>query len=364
MGGIEYPDDLRLSDEQSRAAGRALEALREGRGITIGGLAGSGKTTIIQALVRELGDDGDTAVLAPTGKAVARLRSKGVRQARTLHSFLYWAESTDKGLTFIPKPRTAIEARRIVVDEASMISLPVWRDLVALDLPTVYIGDHGQLEPIGQDPGLMKNPDVTLTEIHRQAAGNPIITFAHELRQGAVPERGRRGKCLMIGGREEFAESLNYVDAAIVGYNSARVWANHEMRRLRDYGGPVPQPGEPVVCLRNSYAHGLFNGQVTIVLSVSDTKDDGLRLTLVDDLGEEHPDVPADRRQFGKERMIEDAPPTVCLFDWGYALTAHKAQGSEWGRVAVFEQLHSDWNAARWRYTAATRAAEALVYCR
>jgi exodeoxyribonuclease-5 len=68
-------------------------------------------------------------------------------------------------------------------------------------------------------------------------------------------------------------------------------------------------------------------------------------------------------RQFGQEQRLDNIRNRT-LWDFGYAMTVHKSQGSEWERVAVFEQIAPAWSAARWRYTAATRASRELVYIR
>jgi exodeoxyribonuclease-5 len=73
--------------------------------------------------------------------------------------------------------------------------------------------------------------------------------------------------------------------------------------------------------------------------------------------------LPALRRRFGHNEIKEFRSKEVALLDYGYCLTVHKAQGSEWDAVTVFEELYSAWDARRWRYTAVTRARERLVYC-
>jgi exodeoxyribonuclease-5 len=137
---------------------------------TLGGLAGTGKSTIVSYLAGCLPG---AVVACPTGKAAHVLRRKGV-DAGTIHALIYHPFGNSKGQPTYRLKRL-LDAETIIIDEASMVDSKMYGDLCSFTKPILFVGDHGQLEPIGDNPHLMRNPDVRLEEIHRQEAGNPII---------------------------------------------------------------------------------------------------------------------------------------------------------------------------------------------
>lgn len=346
-----------LNAEQARAVDAFAEVHRGRRGrLTLGGYAGTGKTTVIRAIVERYGTKG-LAVCAPTGKAAHVLRSKGVEGACTLHSLIYTPRGTgaDGQVRFV---RTKGEVPRVViVDEASMLSVQLVRDLERVVKYVFYVGDHGQLEPVGDDPGLMLAPDIRLEAIHRQAEDSPIITFAHHVRLGHAPATFGADARVQHGWTADLAD----FDVILVGYNESRRKVNAWVREQRGFSGKLPQVGEQIICLRNSSDYEVWNGMTATVRTIDTTR---CRMTVDTDDGP-RANVPFDPAQFGaatvkpyeRGRKGQSVPT---LWDFGYAITCHRGQGSEFARVAVVEELHSDWSAARWRYTAATRASQHL----
>mgnify|MGYP001137993681 CR=1 FL=1 len=136
------------------------------------------------------------------------------------------------------------------------------------------------------------------------------------------------------------------------------------MRAKLGFEGRAPLVGERVICLRNHREYGVFNGMQATVVSVEPAGKHRLNMIVKDDLGNESPAMSCEARQFGSTQTLKKTRYEVALWDWGYALTVHKSQGSEWPRVLVLEQIHPEWSASRWSYTAATRAAEKLTYVR
>lgn len=354
--------------------------------LTLGGYAGTGKTTVISRLLEhlEILDPGSVSVAAFTGKAVSVLQRKGV-PSQTLHSLIYHTRPycSDCGEPSLPnacsqcgtagaranielrsRKVTMLHAKLVIVDEASMLSTGLVEDLESLGRRVLYVGDHGQLEPVGDDPGLMRDPELRLEKIHRQAEGSSIIQFAHALRQGGDPCAWRPGALEddNVRVRQGIAgTSLSSYDVVICGFNRTRVSVNKRIRKERGFHGGDPQVGERLICLQNDRDMGLFNGQMVIVTRVCDARG-RLQLDFEDEAGGRWHKVPTSRRSFHRERKEKRPPGRMALFDFGYALTCHKAQGSEWANVAVMEQLVSQWDARRWRYTAATRASEKLDY--
>ncbi len=353
--------------------------------LTLGGFAGSGKTTIISELLRTMRGQ-RVAVCAFTGKAASVLRSKGV-DASTMHRLIYAPESwcslcqhsttvekvDDKATcTRCNKPGYVstrwirapfIDAELVIVDEASMLNSKLVVDIEELAPKILYVGDHGQLEPIGDDPGLMHEPDIRLETIHRQAEGSGIIQFAHHVRTGSHPSRwdGKYDDVHVRIGQRPTGEALSKFDAILCGYNNTRVAVNAAIRKQRGYTSKLPEVGERLICLQNDKDIGIFNGLLVTVLQRR-ASDDYPRYDIEDDSGQRYFDVRIHPDQFGEEKKLEWVSKGLGLFEFGYCMTAHKSQGSEWEKVAVLEQLARSWDAARWRYTAATRASKYLEY--
>lgn len=367
-----------LSPDQAAAVDRIMSWLGgpEQR-LTFGGYAGTGKTTVISYLLSHLRMQ--IAVCAFTGKAAAVLRSKGV-PASTMHRLIYQpqarcevhhvfadennvcpvCDSADNvQVQFFRVPEIA--ANLVIVDEASMLNERLVRDLESFGTQVLYVGDHGQLEPIGDDPGLMHDPQIRLEQIHRQAEGSAIIRFAHAVRRGHEPAPGifaeADGVVVRRGLRNiELAE----YDAVLCGYNKTRVAVNMRIRERRGFSGD-PCVGERLICLQNDSDLGVFNGLLVTVLSVRKPRTN-LVMDLEDDFGQTYLNIKVSPDQFNQEKRPDRYPRGIGCFDFGYALTTHKAQGSEWKRVAVLEQIARSWTPSRWRYTAATRASETLHY--
>jgi exodeoxyribonuclease-5 len=326
--------------------------------LTLGGYAGTGKTTLIAYLADHW--EG-VATVAVCGKAAHVLRLKGVN-ARTAHSLLYVPmPSIARGVRY--RKRSDLPGvKTIIVDEASMIDHVFFRDLLSFGLPTVFIGDHGQLEPIGTNPNLMANPMLRLETIHRQAAGNPILRLATAFREGrrVRPWEDPKGR-LRVLGRRAFGQMVSPDVQIICGFNKTRHRVNHQVRRMLDLDGELVAPGEKLICLQNNKNWNIFNGQQVTVLDVVRECRRMFDLEVETDDGRSFM-LPCLRDQFGQDKLKE-FPKDAALMDYGYCLTAHKAQGSEWKEVLVLEEIASGWDPRRWRYTVATRARERLVYC-
>jgi exodeoxyribonuclease-5 len=394
---------MELDDDQRKAVDAVLEwyGNAESPRLTFGGYAGTGKTTCIRELIEILRSG--VRVCAPSGKAAFVLRTKGVA-ASTIHSLIYtpgeicpackkaWddcraelvrirqveAQRQQRGASPLPRsPQmiacmgakevtafhrvAAIDPKLIIVDEASMVSAEIQKDLESFGIPVLYVGDHGQLEPVGYDNGLMRNPTIRLERIHRQAESSPIIRFAHRVRMGYPPRsEGDDARVLRTNGVP--SDLLPY-DVVLCGRNRTRVAINERIRKLKGYRGELPEVGERVICLRNNTEHKIFNGMQATVLELTETKDDGYLMTVQDDLGITYPEMPISPAQFGCEETLKDESRRKTLWDFGYCLTVHKSQGSEFDRVLVVEQIMGNWSHDRWRYTAATRAAKHLTYC-
>lgn len=369
-----------LSEDQQRAVDTVL-AWRDDHSrqtLTLGGYAGTGKTTVVRELIQRIGAR-RVQVCAYTGKAVSVLKRKGV-VAQTMHSLMYTVQNHCT-LCKIPVPAEVcpschqdrnlktrwtrvhaidMDCEVVIVDEASMLSERLVSDVEDLAPKVLYVGDHGQLEPIGDDPGIMRAPEVRLEQIHRQAEGSGIIQFAHEVRQERHPGVWRATDDVEVRLGIRGVKFSDY-DVVLCGYNKARVAVNKRVRKERGFEGLVNE-GERLICLQNDSDLGVFNGMLVTVTKVDQPNDDFVLLDFEDEMGSKWAEVPVLKRQFNQERTPRGRFQGLGVFDYGYAMTVHKSQGSEWNKVAVLEQISTSWTASRWRYTAATRAAKQLHY--
>lgn len=330
---------------------------------TMGGFAGCGKTTVVCHLADRLPR---AVVAAPTGKAVHVLRDSV--DATTIHSLMYSATIHNGKLRFTKKP--TIDAQTIIIDEASMCSSEILNDLLSYNLPILFVGDHGQLEPIGDNPNLMQNPDVKLEKIHRQAEGNPILRLSAAFREcreqqvwDSMRDKGwyqSKDRRVTVASKRWYKDLVTDDMTVVVGFNETRHKINREVREKAGYKEPICQ-GEKFICLQNNSTWGTFNGQILICIGIEDIGRKHAKLLLMTDGGETL-FAPILMEQLGKNKLVESKDKKVLLLDYGYCLTAHKMQGSQADSVAVIEEIHSSWNAARWRYTVVTRAVERLVY--
>lgn len=361
--------------------------------LTLGGYAGTGKTTLIAYLrkaLREYDGDAKVAFCAFTGKAArvldARLREQKVPRrgdtVSTIHSLIYMAETNEAGHVVGWQRKDKLDVSLIIVDEASMVDETIWRDLLSFGVPILAVGDHGQLPPVGSPFSLMADPQIKLERIWRQEAGSPIIQVATLARQdGYIPvgEYGQGVRKLSQQDPEtglvvqEILESANADRLVLCGYNKTRQKLNQAMRSFRDMETAEPASGDRVVCLRNNRAEKLYNGMTGVINHLAAASGDedaqwyqaSIKLDDEDRLYEGY----VLRRQFGATETVKDMPMSPDgspgdLFDFGYALTVHKAQGSQAEEVLVFEERFprsSDDEWRRWLYTAVTRATTRLT---
>ena len=331
------------------------------------GYAGTGKTTLARHLAEAI--DGDVVFAAFTGKAALVLRSKGCSEARTIHSLIYRPRDLDsEEPSFVLNNESdAAAAGLIVIDECSMVDEELGRDLLSFGRKVLVLGDPAQLPPVkGGGFFTEAEPDAMLTEVHRQAADNPIVRMSMIVREGGRLSYGEYGASRVIRREQIDAAAVTGADQVLVGMNKTRRAYNQRLRQLFGRDDPMPEVGDKLVCLRNDKKKGLLNGGVWTVKTTAPIRSGKLRLSVTpeDEPGRKAVRVAvlpqffqgeADDIPFGLRRTSDE-------FDYGYALTVHKAQGSQWDDLVLFDE---SWafreHRARWLYTGVTRAAERLT---
>jgi exodeoxyribonuclease-5 len=204
-----------------------------------------------------------------------------------------------------------------------------------------------------------------LTEVHRQAIDNPIIRLSMLAREGGRLTRGTFGDSAVTGRDGIDATRILACDQVLVGRNETRRRYNSRIRELKGYADPLPALEEKLVCLRNNRQKGLLNGSTWTVKLVGARSGDLVQMRVAPDDGH-GPSVKVAVLAGMFTGPGEDIPWEIRRhtdeFDYGYALTVHKAQGSQWDDVVLFDESfafreHRD----RWLYTAITRAAKRIT---
>lgn len=361
----------------------------------IAGLAGTGKTTIVKIIVREIqraiGRELFVQYLGPTGKSAAVMRRKGNRGAVTLHRFAficlgeYKNDEGEEFLAFQQRGALDVVPDLVVLDEGSMVGAFELDTLVQFGIPIIILGDHGQLEPVNSKVGYdLNNADVKLEEVMRQAEESNIIRAAMFLRSGKqLPERKYDDFEVIIGypDPEELAAyaGLDGERQIICGRNATRRSINAEVRKSLGFIGNMPKKGEKLICKYNDHNRGIMNGEQFIVLEVprldpefdSSEADDGeterwiIKVKSLDDgrevMARFNPGCFLSKYE---SEDYKQAMKCIGAWDFGYAITCHSAQGSEWPEGIVIDENVNGCNRAKWRYTAVTRFSRHVKYYR
>lgn len=366
----------------------------------VAGYAGTGKSTLVKFAIEALNVESSKVAYATyTGKAAEVLRKKGNPEACTLHKLLY-DHFPMPGGGFYRKPKTELDVTIVVVDEVSMVPKPMVDLLLKHKIYVIFLGDPFQLPQIDKDTEnhLLDNPHIFLDEIMRQAAESEIIQLTMKIRNGESLDLFKGNEVQIFKKNEFNTGMMTWADQIIVATNATRQAINQQMRDILGYQG-LPQHGERMICLRNYWddcndaGDALVNGTTGIIENPFESfrripayiKNDRRDLptivgNFIPDGGIEFHSIEMDKKmimtgekcidwrvayQLGKLKpKIGDIVPKE--FAFAYAITCHKAQGSEWEKVLVVEEgfPFAKEEHARWLYTACTRASEKLVLLR
>jgi exodeoxyribonuclease-5 len=373
---------MEWSPQQAAALDAAAKWARDRRGPQIFrmfGYAGSGKTTLARHMAD--GIDGSVVYGAFTGKASMVLRSKGCDGASTIHSLIYKpVQDENSGIvTYHMNPDSPVAtAALVIIDEVSMVGEELARDLLSYGTKVLVLGDPAQLPPVkGEGFFINAEPDVMLTEVHRQAAESPIIRMSMDVREGRGLKPGRYGECRVVArsevDRDELRASVEAADQVLCGMNKTRQAYNTRIREIRGFRGSRepwhPAVGDRLVCLRNNRNKGLLNGGLWDVVKTRVTpwrKHPRFEMEVksVDEPGMAHVEVVVPAEFFlGLEKDMDWRElKEVDHFTFGGCLTVHKSQGSQWQDVLLFDEsgiFRED--ADKHRYTGITRAADRLT---
>jgi exodeoxyribonuclease-5 len=390
--------------------------------LTMGGFAGSGKSSILGVLASST--KLLVAYVAFTGRAASvldcKLRACGVATTTrlrrteedatkgfaalfddtlkhahqgpalctTIHRLLYKPvvdAETEELKGFSKRDKLDRRYDLIVVDEASMVSDTMLEDIKTHGVPILAVGDHGQLPPVKSSGSCVANPTLRLEKIHRQAAGNPIIRLSAGLRTHGKFLRKYDGGDILYTSKANVQKVLQEADVKALStgilcwMNRTRVKLNGEARVAAGFRGP-PRKGEPLLSLKNKPP--VYNGMRGVAAEDSNELAEGnpWELSCLIEFPDEG--FPATRHtlcapQFNREKIFADVAELRArgidvrsmamvgeFYDFGYALTVHKSQGSSFQHAVVYcdrPQKPDDEDWRRWAYTAVTRASEKLT---
>jgi exodeoxyribonuclease V alpha subunit len=353
--------------------------------LVITGGPGVGKTTIVRGIVSTfLRCRLRVALAAPTGRAAKRLQEATSHPAATLHRLLEWRPAENR---FGRNPARPLETDVLIVDEASMVDIRLAADLLAA-LPDsarlVLVGDQDQLPSVG--PGLFLRdviasgvvPVVYLNEIFRQAAQSLIVTNAHRIHDGELPELGEAPAggpqadtrdffllveedptraaltiCDLVTRRLPRRYSLAPGDIQVLTpMHRGELGATHLNELLQEalsagaeelhLGNRRFRVGDRVMQLRNNYDKDVYNGDVGAIVRVAqEARELAVRFD---------------------EREVSFATDELDELALAYAATIHKSQGSEYPAVVIpVHTQHFVMLARSLLYTAVTRGKRLVV---
>ena len=378
---------INYSEEQQGAID--LCSNRQNKLVGVTGEAGTGKTTILRAVAD--GSDGEIALCAPTGRAAKRIQEATGQKAMTIHRMLRFsmpADDEEFGMPAYDK-WNKMPYDTILVDEASMVPEDLYRSVIDAMKPGSVIrffGDANQLPPVkGSSPFLTileKFPSATLTHNYRSDDG--VVAAARSIIRGRTPQANEQFQTLSPGSGNLLPAADRFIDDSYRGMNSQIIiptkkgkygtfvvnrWVQNKLnpsgKQIRlvydiEQNGEkeerVFRVGDKVIWVKNDYNIGLMNGQIGWITDLDDDSGD----IIVNFDGKDRvipPTTPVYDPQTGRQQYTYDARKNLEL---AYAITTHKAQGSEFQNVMILLNKSFVLNRANF-YTAVTRAKDRVI---
>lgn len=392
-----------LTEKQQKGLEIAVRRFKEKKPWTcIAGYAGSGKSTLVKFIIEALNvPHEEVCYVAFTGKAATVLKQKGCPNAITAHKLLYKAKPKPDGtFIFIPKETNELsEYSVIVVDEVSMLPKKMWNLLISHGIYVIALGDPGQLPAVSKDDDnqVLDCPHIFLDEIMRQAQESEIIRLSMHIREGKPLEEFQCvGRQVQIFTPDQVVSGMyEWADQILCATNATRININNFVRQQKGFG-EEPEIGDKIISLRNHWEEfsksgnwALTNGAIGTITdcfrnsvhvpryiydkpvqflftSMKLEDDDVFNSLPIDYICLKNGQSPLTSKQQYQMSVSKKCPAPPYEFAYAYGVTCHKAQGSEWDKVLVFEERFpfDPEEHKRWLYTAATRAKEKLVIIR
>lgn len=356
---------------------------------------GTGKSFVMNYIIDYLGIDRKyIAPMAYTGAAAVNMRTKGLLNAGTIHSWIYHTSITAKkdkngkyimddyfnrpkeSLDFIPKVKLK-NIKLIIIDEAYMVPYEMKKDIERFGIKILVAGDWNQLPPVNSKPAYLTDPETVflLTKTMRQSEGSNIVKLAYNVLNGLPISNGYYGDVLVIDEDELTDQMILSSNIVICSKNSTREYYNNKIRKLYNYKGKIPQYGERIICRSNDKDEivdgiNLANGLIGTVVNYPDVSSyDGktFNIHFLPDLLSNAFDIRVSYKYFTatyqqREVLKHDRYLEGEKFEFGYAITAHLSQGSQFDNVIVIDEPMMGNINNRLSYVAITRAKKRLIY--
>ena len=369
---IEQDAELSLDEMQRQAV---IEAVKHGILVLTGG-PGTGKTTTINAMIQYFGSQGlDILLAAPTGRAAKRMTEATGYEAQTIHRLLEVSGNPEDGdgrSGFARNEENPLETDILIIDEVSMVDLPLMHALLRAIIPgtrLIFVGDGNQLPSVG--PGsVLKDllwsecfPTVCLTKIFRQATESDIVMNAHKINRGEPVVLDNKSRDFFFLKRQDANTIISvvitllqkklpkYVDAetydiqvltpmrkGLLGVERLnRILQEYlnppnQKKTEKEYGDKLFREGDKVMQIKNNYqleweiatkyglvvdkGVGIFNGDMGIITNIN-TYNETLEV------------------EYDEKRKVTYPFQLLDELELAYAITIHKAQGSEYPAVVI-----------------------------
>ena len=376
--------------------------------IFISGQAGVGKSEIQKFILSHFKPK-EFVLAAYTAKAARVMEEKSGFKASTIHKLMYVPIYDDDG-DIVDwyydkyKLKDNKDLKFVLIDECSMMTQRQMNDLKTSGKKIIVFGDYYQLPPINTPQIFTKqNADIILSKIHRQAESNPIIQHLSNLRKNIdIPYGNIDNKLIKVNNLAELFNGdikkfLDY-DQIICGTNATRNQLNKTIRDIMGIKSPLPVKGEKLICLKNNIKVDLANGDQFIAMEDATDYDDyqGLFRLHTDINDKQNKNKKNKRKKFnnsftlisdiydnterkriswyeqlqlrkeGVWQQLDDKPliyrQNFVESDFSYAISCHKAQGSEWKNILIIDEssIFSNFK-YRWLYTAVSRCRESAT---
>lgn len=356
---------------------------------------GTGKSFVMNFIIDYLGiSRNQIAPMAFTGAAAVNMRTKGLLNAGTIHSWIYNTTITQKvdksgnyiideyfnrpkeTIDFIPKIKLK-HIKLIIIDEGYMVPYEMKKDIEKFGIKILVAGDWNQLPPVNSTPAYLTDPNSVflLTKTMRQSEGSNIVKLAYNILNGYPISNGYYGDVLVIDEEELTDQMILSSNIIICSKNSTREYYNNKIRKLYGFSGKTPQYGERVICRSNNKEEivddiNLANGLIGTVVNYPDVSGfDGktFNMQFLPDILSNPFDIKVSYKYFTapyqqREAIKNDRYLQGEKFEFGYAITAHLSQGSQFDNVIVIDEPMIGNINNRLSYVAITRAKKRLIY--
>ena len=362
------------------------------------GNPGTGKSVVMNAIINAIGlPEESVAPMAYIGAAAINMRLKGMKNAKTIHSWIYETDEErvkdEDGKVVMnkyfnrPETRTVFRPKKlqniklIAIDEAGTVPLRMKPDILATGVKILAAGDLDQLPPVSDTPAFLTSGTIyVLDEIMRQSKNSAIVYLCQRAKNGLPIHAGVYGNEVIVLEEHDFAPLarilLPKAGVVLCGKNDTREKYTNIIRHdILGKNSNIPDMGEKLICRRNNWnisAGGinLTNGLTGTVINKPDvSRFDGKNFS-IDFLpgltDTPFMNIPVDFEYFtaNNERRKEMKKFNYCsgeAFEFGYVQTVHLAQGAQWPTGIYFEEFLPN-NNNQLHYTALSRFSRKCIY--